>query len=287
MKIESIRDMLSDAPYINFSWVSLSQNGEVFDYAGIAVRAREKRTQREIIFQFDTGAKGSQLYEIALTDQLGVDFSTKRVNHEELVQLDLLFDGRSDQLMHFALRRDFGEQRGISSAAPEIGTLALDFFKGPGFMIDYPARRLYLLSLDELQTIEQQYESAFRPYLTSFKNISGKIILPICINGQDEHAIFDTGSSMFEMTLPVDLWKQVTCSSIETAKTILWIESWGKQIRIFGSPAAAQLKIAGRNLAISEAYTWPTYDMLPVIGNKLFLDNLIVIDRKKLLIAAL
>ncbi|MDR3393306.1 MAG: hypothetical protein P4L77_16390 [Sulfuriferula sp.] len=285
----TINTVLSQAPWFKFTWESLKlPNDEIMDRAAMMVSAKLPDTDtrfQHMVFQLDTGANMSLLYEISAHDQLPAALyaSTDR----PLSSLMLQFDGPFQNTVKFELLKNFGEQADSSPEAadsvPEIGTLGMDFFAnaGAGFAIDYKNQHIYILSRKLLDNIMTPYPDHFMTYQETYQGMKGKILLPIKIDDVEELVIFDTGSSMAELITPPPLWQQITGLNTGNPTVKRFVApSWGKQMTVLRGEVDKKIYIAGQWEQLKEVQTaipYPGGDV-SIIGNGLFFDDVIVVD---------
>ncbi|MDP8915829.1 MAG: hypothetical protein M3M95_01235, partial [Pseudomonadota bacterium] len=122
------------------------------------------------------------------------------------------------------------------------GTLGLDLLMDRYTIIDYPRRRFCVVGRADLPS---QLETRTRWVKASLHH--GKLFVPMKIGERwTENVFFDTGASMFPLSVDLPLWKALT-GKADTAQatTTLRVGSWGRQIPLAGAPTSEALQVAG------------------------------------------
>ena len=124
---------------------------------------------------------------------------------------------------------------------------------------------------------------------TSFDFKKRKILLPAKINGKNLKLLYDSGTSGYELITDHSEWNKYRLKNgkIKTENG----NSWGKTLTINTAPTKQKIEIGNKNLNLSEVtYIEGTTKlqnilmklsgMQGMIGNKIFLDQQIIIDCK-------
>ena len=277
--IDAVLSHISQAPWIKFDWIPLKQQDSVLERAAIAITGQLVNSDLRLKFQLDTGTPTSLLYEIPARKQLPKSLYAIADNPPS--NLTIQFDGTFQDTVKFGLIKNFGDLSNSSNPFPETGTLGLDFFTNAnaGFAIDYKKQQIYMLSSNLLGNISAQYSDSFFDYQDSHQKIKHKILLPFQIGNIKQLAFFDTGSSMFELVVSSDLWKEITALNLDSPfVSQIEAEAWGNPLILLGAEVQKDIYISGRLKRLRKVYTFSQYDGPPIIGNALFLDDVIVVD---------
>jgi hypothetical protein len=111
----------------------------------------------------------------------------------------------------------------------------------------------------------------------------GRILLPFSIGDTDELAMFDTGSSQTELSVPPSRWEKITgLNTNDSAVKQIHGLAWGKPLTIFAAKVDKNIYISGQFKQLNKIETpfpYPHDDKFPaIIGNALFIDDVIVVD---------
>ncbi|GAB4057079.1 hypothetical protein [Uliginosibacterium sediminicola] len=241
-------------------------------------------SNKKMMLQFDTGAPRNIIYEDALSD----DFKSKALRSvsqdREVKSMDVQFEGvSSNTTVSFFPKKNFNPNDKETDEIPLVGTLGLEFLGDTGFAIDYPRQRIYILSAAALDQFESRYSKHFHPYWTKYGKLENKIVFPFEIENKKGAAVFDTGSSMFEISVPRAVWKDMSHVPLEQADKKLTGQSWGESLVIYGKSVRFDIKLGPQIFPLSEIYASSSknQDWLNVIGNKLFFNSVIVFDVRK------
>ncbi|QJQ02341.1 hypothetical protein C798_19490 [Herbaspirillum rubrisubalbicans Os34] len=165
---------------------------------------------------------------------------------------------------------------------PILGSLGLDFLGQIGFVLDYPEQRIFFLSENELNLLKADHPGVFHPFSYGDEESMKQINFRLQLDDQEMTAIFDTASSMFELILPPKAWESHTQTTFLEAERQVAIPAWGKMINIYGQSCHSKALLAGKEFPISECFSWPDFSWKPIIGNKPFLENIVVFDLRYL-----
>lgn len=271
-----LQQILDDAPFIRFEWESLHQGKKVIERAAMYITAHIPNSTQALKFQLDTGLAHNLLFDIPVTEQLGLSISEIPNN------MTLEFNDKHKKLVSFKSMQNFGELTS-SATMPEIGILGLDFLScaNAGFAIDYKNQNIYLLTADHIQQINGQYPLNFNDYINMDAAGNTKIMLPYQIGEKTKLALFDTGSSMFELVIAPDQWQEITNLSLtdEVVETVD-ASAWGNTMTVFKAPTNHALYISGQCKKLTQISTlFPFHlDMPTIMGSGLFLDDIVVVD---------
>jgi hypothetical protein len=164
------------------------------------------------------------------------------------------------------------------------GTIGLDVLIGRVVVLDFPARRIYILLRADLPAAVRR-----RISWTPAKIRGGKFFVHAKLDGADCDGLFlDTGSSAFPLVVDADHWKTLTRPTYgEHPAREVSVNSWGKQVKLVGQPALGAIEIASLRVDHPLIF-YPPGDALGLqkqphavsglLGNALFWDDILVLD---------
>ena len=141
-------------------------------------------------------------------------------------------------------------------------------------IIDYPNQRFSICDL-----IPKEYK-------TELINIEldkyGRVILPMKLNNKNYRILFDNGSSMFELiATEKNISKFATSKNIDSIK----VSSWGKEHYLISKMITNEIELGGKKFSKVKIYENRSglgidKETDGTAGNKLFWNNIIIIDFK-------
>jgi hypothetical protein len=159
------------------------------------------------------------------------------------------------------------------------GTIGLDVLICHVVVLDFPARRIYIMLRGDLPAAARGHTS-----WTPAAIRGGKFFVHARLNGADCDSLFlDTGSSAFPLIVDADHWKTLTRP---TAKEVS-VSAWGKQVKLVGQPALGAIEIASLRVDHPLVFRRPEdpggsrqrpHAVSGLIGNALFWDDILVLD---------
>jgi len=164
------------------------------------------------------------------------------------------------------------------------GTIGLDVLIGHVVVLDFPARRIYVLQRADLPAAVRQRTSWAPAEIRR-----GKFLVHARLNGAECNGLFlDTGSSAFPLMVDADHWKTLTRPTYgePPAKEAI-VNSWGKQVKFVGQPALGAIEIASLRVEHPLIFRMPEgfgasrqqpQAVSGLIGNALFWDDILVLD---------
>ena len=140
----------------------------------------------------------------------------------------------------------------MPSRAAGGGTVGLDLLLDHLVLIDYPRQRFCLIPRTDVPA-----ELAGRIRWSRASLHHGKLFIPMKIGERwTENVFFDTGASIFPLSVDGEAWKRLTGrKSTSEAETTLKVGSWGKEIPLAGARSRFPLEISGVALAEPLVYT--------------------------------
>lgn len=194
--------------WIPFDWVQDSIPGRAVEKAYIHIPVTIEGLPHKFNMQFDLGAVTTMLY-----GNPAKPFFEKYPSFESKLDTTLRFMVQGELNSKFrdvnlklgevpfdsvdvGLFSDYGDEppAGAIDSDKEIhiGTIAPDLFRDRVLIIDYPSTRLAVAN-----SIPAEYmDAAFEDFEI---DRSGRIYIPLDINGKKEKLMFDTGSSIFTL----------------------------------------------------------------------------------------
>jgi hypothetical protein len=241
---------------VKFSWVNDTVNHQTEPYAAMLIPIKLSGCTKVFYMQFDLGAPHSFFYKGELKSILS-----------EYPQIDT---------------STFTIAKGHNKDAVIIGTIGEDLIDGKILVVDYPKRELRILA-------EIPEKLGRNTKLSSFMLMKGSILLPAILNNKQTILFFDTGSSAFEL-----LTSKETAGKLATPNATIEsypVKSWGKILTANTTLTADSLGMASLKLPIKKvtyiegASDSQVQQMLKLgiggmIGNKLFLNRVLIIDTK-------
>jgi hypothetical protein len=163
-----------------------------------------------------------------------------------------------------------------------IGTIGLDMFKNKVLILDFKENKIgYANELSDLFYAQKIRTSSF----SFFKN---RIIVPVMIGKTSFPFMYDCGASLF--TLQTTPKKSKSFAPTIYTDTLFGINNGetGQVHNVLGGKIKQQVKILGKvykdvivYVENSESEIFDEANVTGIIGNKLFLDHIVIIDFKK------
>lgn len=278
-------------PIEKFYWAGAVINGQHFDKAAMFVPVNINGLHQGAFAQFDLGASHSLLYQKNLA---GIRAFRKLV-------LDTLPDGKTDDgKTLFVIRGaalslgkiplgtrdilgffDYGAQIRPSKKQPvdkkSIGTIGSDVVQQKVLVIDFPKETLCIAD-----SLPPAFATGFG--LTDCRLVNNRIVIPVDINGQTRHFLYDTGASLFPMVTTSTIWQAMAGEAVTDT---LNIANFGNAVTLCGAMSALPVQIAGRPFGQFTVYherddyfdtVFKQIGCDGIIGNAFFLDKKICID---------
>jgi hypothetical protein len=120
--------------------------------------------------------------------------------------------------------------------------------------------------------------------LTDCRLVNNRIVIPVDINGQTRHFLYDTGASLFPMVTTSTIWQAMAGEAVTDT---LNIANFGNAVTLCGAMSALPVQIAGRPFGQFTVYherddyfdtVFKQIGCDGIIGNAFFLDKKICID---------
>lgn len=165
-----------------------------------------------------------------------------------------------------------------------LGSLGLDLLVGHMVLIDYPHRRMALMSHGDVPQWLLQNTT-----WTPAELRDAKFFLNAVIGGESMDGLFfDTGASAFDIVVDFEDWVEITgCTSPEEAPTRWRVNSWGRTVTAVGAPAHGPLVIGSARIPHPLVFYlqeqpnlfshWP-FQARGLVGNAPFVDRIVILD---------
>ena len=281
--------MKSAIQWQKFHWQGADLGGRYFPHAVMYVSATlPALNDLQGWFQFDLGAPTTMLYAQAFTPEHKAALMCFQrqgrhaiINGQEAPILDLSLHVGPWQITPVAWYRDFGDEDTMPDGKPVLGTIGADLVRGHILVMDFPAQRLA-----RLEHLPASWEKAAH-WTTLRLTDQGHVVIEVEVDGRPRQALFDTGSSIFELLTDASQWSRLSQGNVTET---LSITAWGESKEVAGGPLKAQVRLGGALLPIHTVHYadekgWQDffshYDMVGIIGNAPFLEHTIVLDFPK------
>ncbi|PRY10333.1 hypothetical protein CLV24_11462 [Pontibacter ummariensis] len=294
-----VSEPTTDTPaWIPFTWIKGEVSGKQFDKMAMNVPLRLESIPHAFEAQFDMGATGTViLYEKnlanyfkrypALLQQLDTTAVVYLNNTKNPVLKDISFKlgNVAFENRHAVLFKNYGEEIPLDSVrsptAKHVGTVGAGIAKGKYLIIDYPNQRF---AVQDSISPQLAAKTAFVPAKVGADN---RIKVPLTINGEVHDVMFDTGASLFPLSVGTKDWYAYA----DTAqKDSMEITSWGQKVYMYGAPAKVDVYLGKAKLPPTKVYSllnntnfdnfYKQEGIVGLIGNAYFLDNVVVVDFK-------
>ncbi|MDX5482474.1 MAG: hypothetical protein LPK07_12400, partial [Hymenobacteraceae bacterium] len=151
--------------------------------------------------------------------------------------------------------------------------------KGKYLIIDYPRQRFAVQDsiLPEL--------AAITTFVHARVGADNRIKVPLTIDGEVHHVMFDTGASLFPLSVGTESWYKYADTS---QKDSLEITSWGRKVYIYGAPSKVDVYLGKARLPATKVYSllnisdfdnfYQKEGIVGLSGNAYFVNNVVVVD---------
>ena len=273
--------------WIPFIWEGAEIDGRYFDKVSMFLEGRLPEVGLSGRFQFDLGAPNSVLYENNVSDRLNellarIDPQRHIVlNGVEFPVIDSPLSVTPDVELHgvgLLSEHGQGEEDVFADGARLLGTMGADVVRGKCLIIDFPHDRLAIL--DETPT-----EYAARAVFTPLQRTpAGHVLLSLTVDGVEKRALFDTGSSIFELMTDKEQWQKLTDGKVAD---VLEISMWGEMKAVYGGKARSDFRLGNWPLEVKMIYRvdeddWVQFNrahtLVGLLGNASFLGHVVILD---------
>lgn len=280
--------------WINFEWYGDSIGNRYYDKLAITIPLSIEGIPHKFKSQFDLGANRTMVYGNSIRPYLDkysnisekldtLNIQSSKVGGFKNINFKLdtvLFENQ--ELVHFEgygekLTKDSIETRTIK----HIGTIGADLFQNKYLIIDFPNERIAILDSLNANYIK-------RTTFVDAKLDKGRIKVPVTINGSVHYFMFDTGASLFPLSVTKEDIKLI--SSLDSANDTLNISTWGEYYDVHGYKITSSIfigdyKIETQNLNVYDSKKefkqfYENAGISGLMGNTFFTDKEIIIDFK-------
>ncbi|RDV12013.1 hypothetical protein DXT99_23065 [Pontibacter diazotrophicus] len=276
-------DSITPTPFV---WLGDSTENGVDEYSAMVLPVTLEGIPGTYYMQFDLGAPYSLFYGKVLTS-LNEKYN-KIVIHQNgdassLEQFSFKV-GNTDIFAKTIKVKDYGSaiDWNDSSRARIVGTIGADFIEDKVLTIDYKHENISVAS-------EIPHELANAAQFSDFRFESRRVLLPSKIDGQEQTLLFDTGASAFELLTDKSTWNEL--SKAGSKEETYEANSWGKKLIVHNIQSNSLIAFGSVELPLSMVTyiegTGFMQNMLMkfsgmggMIGNKLFIGNILVLDTK-------
>ena len=241
-----------------FSWLRDTSHHPTEPYAAMLIPVKLNGCPKTFYMQFDLGAPHTIFY------------------NQETKNIISQYPQADTGTFTIAKTKNNKKEQNI------IGTIGEDLIQGKTLVIDYPQQTI---QITDTLPIHKNHPLKWAPFML----MKGSILFPATLNHKPTILFFDTGSSAFEL-----LTSKATAEQLKTPNTTTAtypVSSWGRTLSANTSPTADSLSIANQQLLIHNvtyiegASDSQVQQMLKLgiggmIGNKLFLNQTLIIDTK-------
>ena len=280
--------------WINFEWYGDSIDNRYYDKLAITIPFSIEGIPHKFESQFDLGANRTMVYGNSIRPYLDkysntsekldtLNIQSSKVGGFKNINFKLdtvLFENQ--ELVHFEgfgdkLTKDSIETRTIK----HIGTIGADLFQNKYLIIDFPNERIAILDSLNANYIK-------RTTFVDAKLDKGRIKVPVTINGSVNYFMFDTGASLFPLSVTKEDIKLI--SSLDSANDTLNISTWGEYYDVHGYKITSSIfigdyKIETQNLNVYDSKKefkqfYENAGVSGLMGNAFFTDKEVIIDFK-------
>ena len=280
--------------WIPFEWVSDSISGKYYDKLAINIPVSIDGLPHKFKMQFDLGAVTTVIYGNSIAKYLDKysGFNNKIDSTKSFIingQKNPMFKNVGLNLgnVSFGERnigyfKDYGEPIPIdsiyTSSEKHIGTIAPDLFKDKYLIIDYPNKRICVTKNLPRKLSKVDFQAC--------SITSGRVTIPLTINGKVENLMFDSGSSMFSLITSEENANQISVINIVDS---LSMNSWGDNMTAYGKKINSEVKFGKTILQPSNVYYvknemiaefFKQQNIWGITGNAYFLNKIVIIDYK-------
>jgi hypothetical protein len=280
--------------WIPFEWVSDSISGKYYDKLAINIPISIDGLPHKFKMQFDLGAVTTVIYGNSIAKYLDKYFgfnnkidSTKSfiINGQKnpmFKNVGLSLGNVSFGERNIGYFKDYGEpiptDSIYTSTEKHIGTIAPDLFKDKYLIIDYPNKRICVTKNLPRKLAKVDFQAC--------SITSGRVTIPLTINGKVENLMFDSGSSMFSLITSEENANQISVNNIIDS---LSANSWGDNMTAYGKKINSEVKFGKTILQPSNVYYvknemiaefFKQQNIWGITGNAYFLNTIVIIDYK-------
>ena len=279
----SVAALVGPERCVPFQWVAMPGLSDRY-----LIRVPVQIAGKQRWYQLDTGAFRSHIY-LDSADSAKRSWAMEREEGRQFTRAALsvgdvtIPDARLQ--VHGKRRSRLAQSVGSLLGLPVLdGTLGLEAISGRILVIDYPEQRLCLLQPDHFPA-ELERRAEWVP--ADMRN--NHFFIRPTINGEpSEGLFFDTGASLFPLSVDYMTWKRLTGrTGEEPDNRRLTVNAWGEQVPLIGAPALGAMQVGSVHLDRPMIYYSPTrpdhyaqwaYPVTGTVGNAPFWDHVVIMD---------
>ena len=270
---------------INFKWREFNQNGIKIKHGAMIVPVKLENIEKQFEMQFDLGLDVNAIYENALNSIL-IKYPNFKNNVSEgngyrvyktKTYLDK-YKSAVDSLLVIKNKKEKTDYKDLET----IGSIGSNEIENKILIIDFPNQQLSIKKKLNNSVINQ-----FKFVPLEYKK--RKIILTLNVNNTYQKYIFDTGASLTAITTIDENFFNLVKGESNKSTDTLYLDSWGEKISLIGGVITTPIKLANKQLNITNKKIYYTKsksinktlkqnNVKGLIGNDLFINNIIVID---------
>jgi len=236
-------------------------------------------------FQFDLGAPATVLYGGAFSpaQRARVEDHPRRpeprvFNGQEVLALHLPVQVGPWEIGQVVYLQDFGDGDLMEDGQPILGTIGSDLVREHVLMMDFPNQRL-----TRLDALPASWEAQIR-WVPLRLSARGHVILQIMVDGAPRWAMYDSGSSLFQLITDPVQWQQFATGAVTETFPIT---AWGERLEVHGGPARAAFALGDQLLPVSVVHYLEgdeqrrfleENDLIGLMGNEPFVEHVLVFD---------
>lgn len=254
----------------SFIFFNDSLNGIPFKKTSMHIPVKFNNDTTKYYFQFDTGSNKSYLYTGKKSDNRIKNNIKTRTNLKTSIGQIVLYPRESNNSF-------------IRNGKKFIGTLGSDILNKKIIEIDFVNQKINLLN------------NAYNKALYNLEKMSlsrGRPVITLKVDNKDYPFLYDTGSSLFDLWTDKKLWDKWKKRGADISK--FPIKSWSKTNFAYRAlitdtilslkPLNQKINYIWYNSSKGFIKLFKDADVSGIIGNKPFLDRIIILDFKNNLI---
>ena len=270
--------------YTPIKWTSDSIGNKWNKHAALFIPASINGTDRKFYFQLDLGIPTTRLYGNTLKSF--IDKYPNLASHQKAAGEHSFFQDATITLnKHTSLIASklpvisFGKEN-IDSSFTIMGSFGYDFLGENILILDFKQNR-YALTDALSEEMKQKTSFIKKPDLDKFP-----VILPMKLGKKNIRVMYDSGSSMFPILTGNNRLQRLTKK--KHIDSLCCISSWGNNYPIYHTKNKKEITINNHSHRKEVIYGFEKLNKLAftgkylygITGNKLFLNKIIIIDRK-------
>ena len=232
-----------------------------------------KENQETFYLQFDTGSPYTLFYSNSIKDIKEIDFNN------ELAKTSFCIGKTEISSDKFKIFKS--ENHSKSDSIKIIGTLGADVLENRKTIINF--------KYDNIALNVSNVPDNFKKNLQDFKFKKRKIVIPGILKGENRKFLYDSGTSAYEFLTYKEEWE--TLKNRDSRIKIEKSKSWNDILTTYTARCEQNIKFKNKEIQLREVTYVEGFSnaqfslmkfsgMSGMLGNKVFLDNIIFIDGK-------